>query len=47
MQAGGNQGMQTMDNALMELVNKDVITGQDAYMQANHKTPFERFNNEE
>jgi len=47
MQAGGNQGMQTMDNALMELVTKDVITGQDAYLQANHKTPFERFNNEE
>jgi twitching motility protein PilT len=47
MQAGGSQGMQTMDNALMELVTKDVITGQDAYLQANHKTPFERFNNEE
>ena len=47
MQAGGNQGMQTMDNALMELVTKDIISGEDAYMQANHKTPFERFKNEE
>jgi len=47
MQAGGNQGMQTMDNALMELVTKDIITGADAYLQANHKTPFERFKNEE
>ncbi len=47
MQAGGNQGMKTMDNALMDLVTKDVITGEDAYMQANHKTPFERFKNEE
>ncbi len=47
MQAGGNQGMKTMDNALMELVTKDIITGEDAYMQANHKTPFERFKNEE
>ncbi len=47
MQAGGNQGMQTMDNALMELVTKDIISGEDAYLQANHKTPFERFKNEE
>ena len=47
MQAGGKQGMQTMDNALMDLVTKDIISGEDAYMQANHKTPFERFKNEE
>ncbi len=47
MQAGGNQGMKTMDNALMDLVTKDIITGEDAYMQANHKTPFERFKNAE
>ena len=47
MQSGGNQGMQTMDNALMELVTKDIISGEDAYLQANHKTPFERFKNEE
>ena len=33
MQAGGNQGMQTMDNALMELVNKGLIDGKDAYLR--------------
>jgi len=47
MQAGGNQGMQTMDNALMELVNKGLIDGKDAYLQANHKAKFERFQTEE
>ena len=47
MQAGGNQGMQTMDSALMDLVNKGLIDGKDAYMQANHKATFERFQTEE
>jgi len=47
MQAGGNQGMQTMDNALMELVNKGLIDGKEAYLQANHKAKFERFQTEE
>jgi len=47
MQAGGNQGMQTMDNALMELVNKGLIDGKEAYRQANHKAKFERFQTED
>jgi twitching motility protein PilT len=47
MQAGGNKGMQTMDNALMDLVNKGVIDGKEAYLQANHKAKFERFQEEE
>jgi len=47
MQAGGNQGMQTMDSALMELVNKGLIDGKEAYLQANHKATFERFQTEE
>jgi len=47
MQAGGNQGMQTMDSALMELVDKGLIDGKEAYLQANHKTKFERFQTEE
>ena len=47
MQAGGGQGMQTMDNALMELVNKGLIDGKEAYLQANHKAKFERFQTEE
>ncbi len=47
MQAGGHQGMQTMDNALMELVNKGLVDGKEAYLQANHKATFERFQREE
>ncbi len=42
MQSGGNLGMQTMDTALMDLVNKAMISGKDAYLQANTKTKFER-----
>ncbi|MDX1515315.1 MAG: type IV pilus twitching motility protein PilT [Woeseiaceae bacterium] len=47
MQAGGNVGMQTMDTALMELVNKGRIDGKEAYLQADNKGKFERFVNEE
>ncbi len=42
MQSGGNLGMQTMDTALLDLVNKAMISGKDAYLQANTKTKFER-----
>ncbi|MGI9199946.1 MAG: type IV pilus twitching motility protein PilT [Woeseiaceae bacterium] len=42
MQAGGAVGMQTMDSALMTLVEGAVISGKDAYLQANHKSKFER-----
>jgi len=42
MQAGGSLGMQTMDSALMDLVNKAMVSGKDAYLQANHKAKFER-----
>ena len=42
MQAGGNLGMQTMDSALMDLVNKAMVSGKDAYLQANNKAKFER-----
>ena len=41
MQSGGNIGMQTMDNALMELVRRRVIAGEDAYQQANDKSKFQ------
>ena len=47
MQAGGNQGMKTMDNALMDLVDKGLIDGKEAYLQANHRAKFERFQTEE
>jgi len=40
MQSGGATGMQTMDSALMDLVERDVISGQEAYRQANNKTRF-------
>jgi twitching motility protein PilT len=43
MQSGGGMGMQTMDSALMSLVEKDVISGREAYLQANNKSRFERF----
>jgi twitching motility protein PilT len=41
MQSGGNVGMKTMDNALMELVEKGWVSGKEAYLQANHKHKFE------
>jgi twitching motility protein PilT len=46
MQSGRGVGMQTMDTALMELVQKNVVTGIEAYQQANDKSKFERFKNE-
>jgi twitching motility protein PilT len=42
MQSGGAVGMQTMDSALMTLVEGAVIAGKEAYLQANHKSKFER-----
>jgi twitching motility protein PilT len=38
MQSGGSVGMQTMDSALMDLVSKALISGRDAYQQANDKS---------
>ena len=40
MQAGGSVGMQTMDNALMELVRQGYVAGREAYQQANDKSKF-------
>ncbi len=45
MQAGGAVGMQTMDAALMALVDGAVVEGHEAYLQANYKAKFERFKN--
>jgi len=42
MQSGGNLGMQTMDSALMALVEKAFVSGKEAYLQANNKSMFER-----
>jgi twitching motility protein PilT len=40
MQSGGATGMRTMDSALMELVEKQIVSGRDAYQQANNKAKF-------
>ena len=40
MQSGGAVGMQTMDNALMKLVDEGKVSGDQAYLQANNKTKF-------
>jgi twitching motility protein PilT len=47
MQSGGNVGMKTMDSALMELVEKNLVAGRDAYQQSDNKSKFERFRNED
>ena len=41
MQSGGAHGMQTMDSALMHLVETAVVSGKEAYLQANDKSKFE------
>ena len=41
IQSGGNLGMKSMDNALMDLVEKGWISGKEAYLQANNKHKFE------
>jgi twitching motility protein PilT len=41
IQSGGSLGMKSMDNALMELVEKGWISGKEAYLQANNKHKFE------
>ena len=47
MQSGANVGMQTMDAALMELVEGAFVSGKDAYEHANYKDKFERLKNED
>ncbi|MDJ0758075.1 MAG: type IV pilus twitching motility protein PilT [Woeseiaceae bacterium] len=42
MQSGGSSGMQTMDNALMALVERAWVSGKEAYQQANNKSKFEK-----
>ncbi len=46
MQSGGSMGMQTMDSALMDLVEGALVSGREAYQQANNKANFERMRNE-
>ena len=42
IQSGGNVGMQPMDKALMDLVEKGWISGKEAYLQSNNKQMFEQ-----
>ena len=42
MQSGGGVGMKTMDNALMELVDKGWVSGSEAYLQASNKQKFKQ-----
>ena len=39
--------MQTMDTALMNLVSKGLVSGKDAYQQANDKSKFQRMKDED
>ena len=41
IQSGGSIGMKSMDSALMDLVEKGWVSGQEAYLQANNKHRFE------
>jgi len=47
MQSGGSAGMVTMDSALMDLVSQQLISGKEAYLQADNKSTFERMKDEE
>ncbi len=42
IQSGGSIGMKSMDSALMELVEKGWVSGQEAYLQASNKQKFEQ-----
>jgi len=43
MQSGSASGMQTMDSALMKLVQNGEVEGLEAYFQANNKAKFKQF----
>ncbi|MBI3830982.1 MAG: PilT/PilU family type 4a pilus ATPase [Planctomycetes bacterium] len=43
MQLGKNAGMVLMDDSLMDLVNKGVINGEDAYLRSTNKVKFKQW----
>ncbi|MBI5055335.1 MAG: type IV pilus twitching motility protein PilT [Nitrospirae bacterium] len=45
IQAGRGQGMQLMDQVLMDLLKQNKISAEDAYLKANDKKPFEELLN--
>lgn len=47
IQSGSRVGMKTMDSALMDLVNKGLVSAQEAYQQANNKHMFEKLKDSE
>jgi Tfp pilus assembly pilus retraction ATPase PilT len=42
MQSGAQHGMRTMDSAIQELLDKNLITGRSAYEKASNKQRFEQ-----
>ncbi len=40
IQTGAKYGMQTLDDAIMELLKKKIISADDAYAKAEEKTKF-------
>lgn len=47
IQSGSRVGMKTMDSALMDLVNKGLVSAHEAYQQANNKHMFEKLKDSE
>jgi hypothetical protein len=43
MQSSAKEGMCTMDGSLRKLVDENVITGYEAYLQAYDKSKFEHY----
>jgi twitching motility protein PilT len=43
IQSGAKVGMQSLDHILRELVQKEIISGEDAYENAIDRSKFERF----
>ena len=43
MQMGKSVGMQIMDNSILALLKEEKISAQEAYLNANNKTPFKFF----
>jgi twitching motility protein PilT len=47
IQSGGSAGMVSMDKALMNLVEKGWVSGNEAYLQANNKHMFDKVKDEQ
>ena len=47
IQSGGSSGMVSMDKALMNLVEKGWVSGNEAYLQANNKHVFDKVKDEQ